>query len=107
MGTNVADPTQVVTVWAVTNREYSDGGIACLFYTEELAEQYADALNRAEYDEEVAEWAAGDKRYKRPAPYEDWVKQHYMKFETEPYQLWSVVPLAGTHEEFGEWSTET
>jgi hypothetical protein len=105
MGTEVANPTQVVTIWAVTNREYSDGGIACLFYTEELAEQYADALNRAEYDKEAADRAT-DKRRKPMEPYEDWVKRHYMKFEVEPYQLWSVVPLAGTHEEFGEWPTE-
>jgi hypothetical protein len=84
----------VQTIWAVTNQEYSYGGIACLFISKELAEQYADALNHVIYEHELAE-----------EPYEKWLERGWGRhYFVEDYQLWSTVPVVGGHDGEDEWN---
>lgn len=81
--------TSVVTVYAVTEGEYSSYSVLALFTDQALAEAYQRQLGVADFE------AAEGLPYRRLT-----AEQYAAEYSIEPFQLWSVVPTIGDQ---GDW----
>lgn len=79
-------------LWIVSSGEYSDYGVICAFATKELAQAYADRMNRAGWERE-REQRRGESWWVAPS-FEEYVRRSADAVRLEVIQFWDRLPIA-------------